>query len=413
MIQAIPHPTTKAERLLRAYRGLADGSMKQSGGVVRWAINNPPAKPGSIFAHVYQNGLAPARDAVNMAPVLQGQQALQAGQQAIQGLAMATTALSAINLGVSVVGFAVLAHKMNQLQASVKVLEAQVGAGFARVEDTLDSIEARLAGISVLLEHTAHGVDWLRAGSHTALRRIDWLKISELQASTESLADLEAGRRAGLDAGNHAERIRAVRTYLLGVLADMDWPEPTTIQPTVLHQRMLLLALAQALAAEAYAWRLADETDTAARVLEKQAPSYRRLAQGVGLHLVGGDVGLLGDGLLLEEIDSPIGAAVPDMLLDDRWARPVQIRARVSSARTRYLSQNKAYARRVRNDREATVRRIRAGRELTFPLAEAAQNLDGLASEYRALADAGVPRREWEEQQADKPGLYFRAPLAA
>lgn len=413
LIEALPHPTTRPEKVISTARGLLDGSLYQTGGVVRQAL--PPGQRGRIFAHLYQSGAAPQSAGVNWSALAQGQQQLSAGIQSLQGLAVATTALSAINLGVSVVGFAILARKMNQLHASMKELEQQVSAGFDRVEARLSRQEAQLNGIALVLAHAVDGIEGLKDDVASVVRRVDWTKLSTLLASVESLADIESGRRAGMSAGVHAERIRDVRVYLLGVLNETRVDPEAPISATLLHRRALVLALAQSVAAEAYAWRLENETETAMRVLTEVHPRVMQEARTTSIALLGGDVATLGQRELVEEIRTRVDASVPNSVLQTPWALPSDTQAELGIRWADYMAAEPARARRMLADRERSTSRARLGRVLSFPLAEATSTIDGLVGEYDELHRGDIDRGEWEEAQiVEGPAaLYIREARAA
>ncbi|MCA9647329.1 MAG: hypothetical protein KC492_41855, partial [Myxococcales bacterium] len=334
MLNAIPDPTTLPGRLAPIYQGLVDGSLRQTGGVIRH-VTGP--HPGSIAAHVYQSGLAETASSVDWSQAARAGQAQIGGQlNALQGLTMATTALSALNLGVSVVGFAVLAKKLNKLQDSVNALEKHIASGFASVESHLNRLESKINGLTLLATQNAEALASLKSSSRAIQRQIDWLKLAELHASVESLSEIENGRRAGRSPGEHAEQIRVVRRYLNGVIRDFDAPDAEHLTPDILRLRMLLLALAQSVAAEAYAWRLAGETRTAADLLRAEAASYADLARPPVLAFVGGASGLLGHKALLPANAADL--AVPHLLLDAGCMSAQDIRAQLASQHVQTLA---------------------------------------------------------------------------
>lgn len=411
MLAAIPHPTTHVDKAFQIARGLADGSLRQTGGVVR-QVAGP--YPGSIAGHVYQSGLAESASSVDWSQALRAGQAQIGGQlNMVQGLTMATTALSALNLGVSVVGFAILAKKLNNLQDSVNALDKHIASGFASVESHLHRMESKINGLTLLATQNADALASLKSSSRSIQRQIDWLKLAELHASVESLSELENGRRAGHGPGEHAEQIRVVRRYLNGVIRDFDAPDAEHLTPDTLRLRMLLLALAQSIAAEAYAWRLAGETRTAADLLRVEAANYAELARPPALALVGGTAGLLGHKDLLPA--SAADLAVPHLLLDAGYMSAQDIRTQLASEHVQTLASPPSHLPMIGRHSNASVTRIRAGRELGYPLAEAALVLDGLGAEYDLLDKASISRSDWEEAQPsqDVPGFYIRDAIAA
>jgi hypothetical protein len=404
-IKAITHPGTKPELLGLVKEGLDSGNLYQTGGVIRRAL--PPGSRGQIFAHVYQHGLASSQGLVDW-----GAQAAKS-LQVVQGLAMVNTALSVVNLGVSIAGFAILAKKLSSLERSVQALETTVRDGFAGIESRLDTIAMKLNGLAFLVHAGTVRIETQLEG---IARQIDWSQLARLRASMESLADIEAGRKAGRSPGDHAEQVREVRSYLQGTLGEIPFAASAGIDFALLRARLLVLALAQAVVAEANAWRLADETAVAARVLEENGPAVAKLAKKVSEALLGGDVAVLGEPGIRPTLQaSRVETALPAFLLERAWAPPAELSRQLTSQWTEYVAADPKRSRAMLRQPATLRQRVAGARELAFPLAEASLAIEGLEHEYTELARANVARSNWELDQVydGPPALVIRASLNA
>lgn len=389
-LRALPHPGTRPELVEAVFRGLKDGSLYQTGGVVRRAV--PSMARGRIFAHLYQHGVAPLEQAVDWGPKL------SQGLGQLQGLVTVSTALSVVNLGVSVVGFAILARKIDRVEKSVKLLEGAVQAGFEGVGRHLDRIEAQVVGLSALVE----GGQVRAEAKLDALRgQIDWTVISRLMASAESLSEIEGGRRAGRDAGEHAERIRECRIYLSGTVSEAlsNWRGKSP-DADLLRTRALVMALAQAIAAEAAAWRLAGESVVAARTAADAVPLLQTQARAVMLPFLGGDSAVLGGSMRTALPDcSPLAALTPAFLSGDAAHDRPGLERTLSSRWAVYLGEHPSQARAALRNPQALDSRIGSAIGLARPLAHAVDVIDGMSAEYAALAESGAGHAEWERSQ--------------
>jgi hypothetical protein len=404
VIQALPHPTTKPEVWSAVHRGLQDGSLYQTGGVIRQAA--PFGERGRIFAHVYQNGIAGNQGLVDWGP------RISSSMEAVQGLLTVTTVLSAVNLGVSVAGFAIMARKIDHLNQSIKTLEACTKEGFQSVIGRLDRLQLQLTGLACLVEGVSSKLD---LQSDRLRAQIDWTVVARLHASAESLRDLEMGRKAGLDAGQHAERLRECRIYLAGAVSEALSMVDGTVEPgpDLLRARLLTLAWAQAMVAEAHAWRLAGETASGAEMLQATADQFQDRARRIAQALVGGDAAVLGAPVARQRLSGRTGALLPAFLLQQPWSSRRELESLLASRWAVYLGENPARARANARSGQDRDRWLVEAEAAAFPLAEAARVVDGLRLEYQALADTGVDRKDWELEQVkgDALAIYVRAPL--
>lgn len=391
-LRAITHPTTRAALLDTVAHGLRDGSLYQDGGVIRRAL--PVGERGRIFAHLYQKGVAPLERAVDWGPKLS-----QAVGQ-MQGLVAVSTALSVVNLGVSVAGFVVLARKIDRLERGVKALEAVVQDGLRDVAMRLDRIEDRLVGIATLVRigqsQTTARLDRLRG-------QIDWTVVSRMLASVESLSEIEAGRRAGLGPGEHAERLRECRIYLSGAVEDAlhDAVEPG---PDLLRARALVMLLAQAIVAEAGAWRLAGEARAAARTADGARGTFRDHARRAMLTFLDGDSALLGfDPRLALPDSSPVSMCPAAFLANQPIYDTTSLERTLNARWAVYLGEHPARSKSLLRDPAMTGRRVTDTLALTRPVAEAMGVIEGVAEEYRLLAERGVSYADWEGAQVGEP----------
>lgn len=384
IIHALPAPGVRPELVGAVKAGLADGSLWQSGGVIRRAF--PRAVRGQIFAHLRQGADAPLRHVVNWGP-----QVGKASQLAA-GFAAATTALSVVNLGVSVAGFAILAKKMNRLQASMSALDAAVQSGFQAVEGRLDRIEVQLAGLTSLV---AHGHAHLDTRLTELQAQVDWSVTHRVQVACEGLADLERGRSAGSDAAGYAEMLRSVRVYSGGVLAASPWVRSESWDAQTLRLRSLAMMHLQAVSGEARAWRMAGETSTAARVLNESVAAFRPLAKDWAQWSLGGDASVLG------VVPLGLGATGPEigvsrLLTMDPLAGVDDLDADFGGQWAERLVREPVQARAWNRDPAPVRRAVRTSRELMGPLAEALEVLGGLEAEYRHLEERGQTWEAWE-----------------
>lgn len=401
-IEALPHPGTLPEKLMQVYEGLSNGTLYQTGGVIREAI--PPSHRGRIFAHLYQHGLPD-----QMARVRWPQQLPQQVAQ-VQTLATVATTLSAVNLGVSIAGFAILARKIDGLSASIRSLEQAMDARLQGVESKLDRLEMKLNGVASLVRS---GTEVVLADLDRLRQQIDWTVLTDLHACVESLRDIERGRQGGHGAGELAERIRRVRVYLIGCIDEqLANAEVEVVTPGALRARVLLFALAQALVAEAQAWRLAGETDVAARVLSEQLAVLRRIALRASLPFVEGQPALVGSAFTPSLAETLQDRLVVSLLLNRPQGDPMEkLRVEASTRWAECIETGPPRLRRLARNREELRRRTSVAVDLLYPIAEAESFVDGLSGEYALLAEQSVPREEWEETQvpANNPGLYIRA----
>jgi hypothetical protein len=398
VIQAITHPGTRPELLELVQKGLADGSLYQSGGVIRRAL--PEGARGQIFAHVYQLGTPDPSSASSV----------------LGGLLKVSTGLSALNLGVSVAGFAYLAYRMNKLDQSVQALETTLRHGLSQLDEKLTHVDFKLNGLTTLALQGLVSTQALSSQLERVSRQLDWAVMSRMYASAESLSELERGQRRGVDAAAHAERIREVRVYLSGMVEQFLQDLANASLMDLLHLRLLLLALAQALAAESAAWRLDGETLTAAHVLAQNVPRFRQRVRELSGRLLGGELALLGASerrsWLIEKRSLGQVAA---FLMEREASSPNEVTLKLALRWSEYLSENPARSRELLANREPLGRRLHAGLELAAPLIEAAQALEGAGLEYRALADGRVPREQWElSQHREGPAaVYVRPALSS
>lgn len=394
MIQAITHPGTRPELLELVQKGLADGSLYQSGGVIRRAL--PEGARGRIFAHVYQLGTPDPSSA----------------SSALGGLLKVSTGLSALNLGVSVAGFAHLAYRMNKLDQSVQALETTLRHGLSQLDEKLTQVDFKLNGLTTLALQGLVSTQALSSQLERVSRQLDWAVMSRMYASAESLSELERGQRRAVDAAAHAERIREVRVYLSGMVEQFLQELANASLMDLLRLRLLLLALAQALAAEAAAWRLDGETLTAAQVLGQNVPRFRQRVRELSGSLLGGELALLGAS---ERRSWLIGnrslGQVAAFLMEREASSANEVTLKLALRWSEYLSENPARSRELLANREPLDRRLHAGLELAAPLIEAAQTLEGAGLEYRALADGRVPREQWElSQHRQGPAAVYVRP---
>jgi hypothetical protein len=394
MIEALLHPGTKRELLALVQQGLKDGSLFQTGGVIRRAF--PPNERGRIFAHLYQAG--PLSDTTALS--------------SLGNLVSLGTALSAVNLGVSVVGFAYLGHRMKRLESGVQALETAVRTGFDNVLQRLDRVDVQLCGIAALAQQGLTATELLHGKVDDLARQVDWSIVSRMFAAVESLRDIEAGRQAGAEPGTLAERLREVRVYLTGAAAELASRLDGLGPAARLRARMLVLALAQSIAAEAAAWRFADETPTAARVIAEGCVALREHVLALSRAFFGEEAVLMGEPSQWALLHAEQGLrTVAGYLIEQPWLRPHELEAKWALAWATAAGSNPRMAKAALQCHEPMRRHLVAATALAHPLVEADAHLEGLALEYSALSAGKVTRQDWEgsQQGTSQPSLFIRA----
>jgi hypothetical protein len=121
--------TTTLEASPEIVQGLSTGDYVRFGGVVR------AKDTGRQIAHLREAG--------------QGVQQLPSPIRAASGLTQIAAGASILNLGVSAVGFAVMFHKLNKLDESIRELQGQVQAGFDQMSDRFDRVDQQLGYLVV------------------------------------------------------------------------------------------------------------------------------------------------------------------------------------------------------------------------------------------------------------------------
>ncbi|EML0363900.1 hypothetical protein RI835_003296 [Providencia rettgeri] len=114
--------------------GLKSGLYKIWGGVIRVTAGHDNA--GSIIAHLkFPNDMSQAQQSIESLQAVLSKQmdglqggidALQSSMGVLQSLQSANLAMSGLNLAVSAVGFAIVCHKLNRIEGTLKQHEQKL-----------------------------------------------------------------------------------------------------------------------------------------------------------------------------------------------------------------------------------------------------------------------------------------------
>lgn len=221
-------------------RGLADGTLKRFGGVIR------DASSGRIVKHLIE---APgASTALRNLPLpnliggplnLVGQGANVLGHVAtlhklglvqktlssVLQVAQIGTAASVLNLGVSAVGFAYMGYKLNQLDQSVTAMQSRMEAGFTSVDRKLDDVSRQLGYLMLLSESNAAEQRRLQTSLAELHRAVLFSELAELRSWLDQVSRFP---------GEHTkDAIRAANKTRL-VLSDQATRTAPDLDPTTM-----------------------------------------------------------------------------------------------------------------------------------------------------------------------------------
>lgn len=270
-------------------RGLADGTLKRFGGVIRETANGqikkhllePPAT-SRVLQEVATPGpsLAQFQKMSGQLGQVHGQLGQVSGQLGrVLQVSQVAAAASVLNLGVSIVGFAYMGYKLNQLQKEVGALQRTVEAGFDRVEERLDVLQRQLGYAILLAEHSVQERERIHGAVVEVHRVLLVGPLSELQAYLDELDRYEDGDvRGALRKAGEVRRLMADQAQRVG-------PEPTA--HGLLLGGVSLQGWAAAAATETHLLLRDGRFDHALGVIEEARRDFREVSEGWAGALLG------------------------------------------------------------------------------------------------------------------------------
>ncbi|MDW8363126.1 MAG: hypothetical protein RMK74_12055 [Myxococcales bacterium] len=400
-------PTTLIEHDKDIIEGLATGSLKRFGGVVR------DAGTGHIVRHLLE---APrTTESLMQVP---GPALLRGGSfplsAAVAGiheqvgatlqLAQVAAAASVINLGVSLVGFAYMARKLQRLQKAIESVHEAMLAGFARVEERLVAIAGQLAYLVLLAESSRAEQERIRN------------ELAELHRTTlvRELADLYAvlAARARF-ADTPQSAIARVAARVRWLMADQARRAAAQLDPCVLATvDVATQGWAAATTAEAYVLLEAGQSREARELLAAESAQFKAHAERWATALLSDE---------RRELCTAYRFAASrfrEHVLPERVERIVRI-----SPRDRGLLSEDAWRRRREAELELDMSHMRerapqwdyeqiAIAEFLDGLSELAARLESVHAVAALCDETGAKARELMLGPDARPGLYTLDPAA-
>jgi hypothetical protein len=179
--------------------GLASGSLKRFGGVIR------DTSSGRIVKHLLEapgtsevlmrapvpnllGGVGSAVDTVGQRVMVHKLNAVQQTLSSVLQISQVAAAASVLNLGVSVAWFAYMGYRLNQLQKSMSDLQERMDAGFGRVDAKLDAIAGQLSYVLLLAEANTSEQRLIRDALVELHRAVLVAELAELQSWLDQLS---------------------------------------------------------------------------------------------------------------------------------------------------------------------------------------------------------------------------------
>lgn len=173
--------------------GLATGSLKRFGGVIRNASNGQIVKhltevprPSEALKHAPAQNLLGGRgalvDTIGRGVTVNKLNTVQQTLSSVLQVSQIAAAASVLNLGVSVAGFAYMGYKLNQLQKSMLAMQERMEVGFDRIDAKLDAIAGQLGYLVRLSESNAEEQQRIRTSLAELHRAVLVSELAELQS---------------------------------------------------------------------------------------------------------------------------------------------------------------------------------------------------------------------------------------
>ncbi|GAP99677.1 hypothetical protein NIES2104_62430 [Leptolyngbya sp. NIES-2104] len=256
-------------------QGLLDGTYKRFGGVIRETatgrIVRHLAESPDLTKEFMLDGGRGFLDGMRPFATMGQFQSMQNTLSSVLQVSQIAAGASVLNLGVSIAGFAYMGYKLHKLQKAIDTLHQSMQAGFNRIDERLDHLSEQLAYLHLLVEDSRQEQQRL-SRKVTELHQLTL--IQEIAALQAELIDRDRYPDASVrDALKVASRVRLV----LSNQAVQALPKLNA--ETMLVADVAIQGWAVATAVEAHLLLETGRTLDACKLLEREVPRFRHLAQ--------------------------------------------------------------------------------------------------------------------------------------
>lgn len=176
-------------------KGLAEGSIKRFGGVLRDASNGRIVKhlleaprTTEALGRVAVGGPSAVIDVIGHGITHHKLNVVQQTLSSVLQVSQVAAGASVLNLGVSVAGFAYMGYKLNQLEKSVTAMQTRMEEGFGNIDAKLQTLNEQLGYITFVVESSALEQQKVRDSLAELHRTILVIELAELQSWLDQLA---------------------------------------------------------------------------------------------------------------------------------------------------------------------------------------------------------------------------------
>ena len=176
-------------------KGLAEGTIKRFGGVLRDASNGRIVKhlleaprTTEALGRVVAGGPSAIIDVIGHGITHHKLNVVQQTLSSVLQVSQVAAGASVLNLGVSVAGFAYMGYKLNQLEKSVTAMRTRLEEGFGNIDAKLQTLNEQLGYIAFVVESSALEQQKVRDSLAELHRTVLVIELAELQSWLDQLA---------------------------------------------------------------------------------------------------------------------------------------------------------------------------------------------------------------------------------